>query len=70
MHLSRLPDKTAARGAAGENQEKVAAEETLVCQNDSGAILILRRREWSSRVAQKVEERFHNEFDGLDFTTR
>jgi len=55
---------------AGENQEKAADKQTAV---------LLRRFEGNPDVekakvdfdrAQEIEERFHHDFDGVDFTSR
>jgi hypothetical protein len=55
---------------AGEKQEKAADEETLVLlQRFSGDPDVEKAAE-DFRMAQEVEERFHHDFAGLDFTLR
>ena len=55
---------------AGEKQEKTADEETLaLLQRFSGNPGIEKARADFGR-AQEVEERFHHDFDGVDFTVR
>jgi hypothetical protein len=58
----------AAFSFAGEKQEKAADEETLVLlQRFSGNHDVKKARAEFER-AQKVEERFLHDFDGVDFT--
>jgi hypothetical protein len=53
---------------AGEDQEKVADEETLVLlKRFSGNPDVEKARAEFER-AQKAEEKFHKDFDGVDFT--
>jgi hypothetical protein len=60
----------AAFAVAGENQEKVADEETRVLlQRFSGNPDIVKARV-EFEHAQEAEERFHKDFEGLDFTSR
>jgi hypothetical protein len=60
----------AAFAVAGEKQEMVADQETLaLLKRFSGNPDIGKTREEFER-AQRVEERFHKDFDGLDFTNR
>jgi hypothetical protein len=55
---------------AGEKQEKTADEETLaLLQRFSGKPGIEKAKADFGR-AQEVEERFHHDFDGVDFTMR
>ena len=55
---------------AGERQEKAADEETLVfLERFSGNPDIEKARAEFKR-AQKIEEMFHKDFDGVDFTSR
>jgi len=55
---------------AGEKQEKAADEETLaLLQRFSGNPGVEKARA-DFRKAQEVEERFHHDFDGADFTVR
>jgi hypothetical protein len=59
----------AAFAVAAEDQEKTADEETLVLlKRFSGNPDVQKARAEFER-AQKVEERFHTEFDGLDFSS-
>jgi hypothetical protein len=55
---------------AGEKQEKAADEETLILlQRFSGNPDVEKARTEFER-AQKAEEQFHKDFDGVDFTKR
>jgi hypothetical protein len=58
----------AAFAVAGEDQEKVADEKTMVLLKRflRNADVEKARTEFGN--AQKVEERFHKDFDGVDFT--
>jgi len=60
----------AAFAVAGEDQEKAADEETLVLLNRFSRNPDVEKARARFERAQKVEEKFHHEFDGLDFTTR
>ena len=60
----------AAFAVAGEDQEKAADQETAVLlKRFSRYPEVQKAREEFDR-AQKVEEKFHQDFDGQDFTTR
>jgi hypothetical protein len=55
---------------AGEKQEKTADQETLILlQRFSGNPGVEKARAEFGR-AQETEERFHHDFDGVDFTVR
>jgi hypothetical protein len=61
------------RGAftvAGENQEIVADQETLFLLKRFSRNPGIEKARAEFDRAQKVEERFHSEFDGLDFFRR
>jgi hypothetical protein len=59
-----------ASSVAGERQEKAADEETsILLQRFSGNPDVEKARAEFGR-AQEVEERFHHDFDGVDFTMR
>jgi len=60
----------AAFAVAGENQEKVADQETLVLLKRFSRNPDIEKARVEFERAQKVEEQFHKEFDGLDFTSR
>jgi hypothetical protein len=60
----------AAFAVAGENQEKVADEETLALLKRFLRNPNIEKATVEFERAQKVEDRFHREFDGLDFTSR
>jgi hypothetical protein len=60
----------AAFAVAGEDQEKVADEETLVLLKRFSRNPDIEKARAEFERAQKVEEQFHSEFDGLDFTNR
>ena len=65
--LDKFP---AAFSVAGEKQEKAADEETLaLLQRFSGNPGVEKARAEFGR-AQEIEERFHRDFDGVDFTIR
>jgi hypothetical protein len=53
-----------------EEQEKVADEETAVLLKRFSGIPEVQNARAEFERAQKVEERFHTEYDGLDFTKR
>jgi len=55
---------------AGENQEKAMDEETLVLLKRFSRNPDIEKGRAEFERAQKVEEQFHSEFDGLDFTNR
>ena len=60
----------AAFAVAGENQEMVVDQKTLVLfKRFSGNPDVEKARVEFER-AQKAEQRFHRDFDGLDFTNR
>ena len=60
----------AAFSVAGEKQEKAADQETLILlQRFSGNPGVEKARAEFGR-AQETEERFHHDFDGVDFTIR
>jgi hypothetical protein len=65
--LDRFSD---AFSVAGENQEKAADEETLVLLKRFSRNPDIEKARAEFERAQKVEEQFHSEFDGLDFTNR
>ena len=66
----QLDDFATNFSVAGEKQEKTADEETLVLlQRFSGHPGVEKARAEFER-AQEVEERFLDDFDGVDFTTR
>jgi hypothetical protein len=60
----------AAFAVAGEDQEKVADEETLVLLKRFSRNPDIEKARAEFDRAQKVEERFHKDFDGQDFTKR
>ena len=65
--LDKFP---AAFTVAGEKQEKAADQETLILlQRFSGNPGVEKARAEFGR-AQETEERFHHDFDGVDFTIR
>jgi hypothetical protein len=53
---------------AGEKQETVADEETIALLKRFPANPDIKKARAEFERAQKVEERFHKDFDGLDFT--
>jgi hypothetical protein len=66
-HLDKFP---AAPSVAGEKQENAADQETLILlQRFSGNSDVEKARAKFGR-AQEVEERFHHDLDGIDFTMR
>ena len=70
---ARPPELDRSAGAfsvAGENQEKAADEETLVLLKLFSRNPDIEKARAKFECAQKVEEQFHSEFDGLDFTNR
>jgi hypothetical protein len=61
----------AAFAVAGERQEMVADQETLaLLKRFARAIPTLRSRGRNSSALKKAEQRFHKDFDGVDFTNR
>jgi hypothetical protein len=60
----------AAFAVAGEDQEKVADEETVVLLKRFSGIRDVEKARMEFEHAQNAEERFHKDFDGLDFTSR
>ena len=58
----------AAFAVAGEDQEKAADEETLVLLKRFPSNPDVDKARAEFERAQKVEERFHKDFDGVDFT--
>jgi hypothetical protein len=60
----------AAFAVAGEDQAKVADGETFVLLKRFSGIRDVEKARMEFERAQKVEERLHKEFDGLDFTSR
>jgi hypothetical protein len=60
----------AAFAVAGEEQEKAADQETLILLQRFGVIPALKKRGRNSKGHKEVEERFHHDFDGVDFTVR
>jgi hypothetical protein len=64
-------DKFAAAFAvAGEDQEMMADRETLVLLKRFSGNPYVEKAKVELENAQKVEERFHKDFDGVDFTNR
>jgi hypothetical protein len=55
---------------AGERQEQAADEATLISLKRFSRNPDIEKAKVEFEHAQKVEERFHEEFDGLDFTSR
>jgi hypothetical protein len=64
------PAFAAAFAVAGEDQEKVADEETLVLLKRFSGNPDVEKAKVEFERAQKVEEKFHKDFDGVDFTSR
>jgi hypothetical protein len=60
----------AAFAVAGEDQQKVADEETLVLLKRFSRNPGIEKARTEFDRAQKVEEGFHRDFDGLNFTSR
>ena len=60
----------AAFAVAGEYQEKAADEETAVLLKRFSRYPEVQKASAEFDRAQKVEEKFHQDFDGQDFTTR
>jgi hypothetical protein len=53
---------------AGEKQERVADEETIALLNRFTGNPDVEKARMEFDRAQKVEEKFHKDFDGQDFT--
>ena len=64
---SQLDKYSAAFSIAGEKQEKAA---DYCYWNALRAIPAFEKAKAEFERAQKVEETFHNDFDGIDFTSR
>jgi hypothetical protein len=60
----------AAFAVAGEDQEKVADEKTAVLLKRFSRNSDVQKAKAEFDRAQGVEERFHRDFDGVDFTKR
>jgi hypothetical protein len=60
----------AAFAVAGEDQEKMADEKTAILLKRFSRNPGVEKARAEFDRAQKVEESFHKEFDGLDFTSR
>ena len=60
----------AAFSAADEKQEKTADEQTLFLLKQLSFDPDIEKARAEFEKAQKVEERFHHDFDGVDFTMR
>jgi hypothetical protein len=58
----------AAFAVAGEDQEITADKETLVLLKRFSGNPVIEKAKAEFERAQKVEERFHKDFDGVDFT--
>ena len=58
----------AAFAVAGEDQEITADKETLVLLKRFSGNPAIEKAKAEFERAQKVEERFHKDFDGIDFT--
>ena len=58
----------AAFAIAGEDQEQAADKETLVLLKRFSGNPVIEKAKAEFERAQKVEERFHKDFDGIDFT--
>ena len=55
---------------AGEEQENLADEETTVLLKRFSGNPDIEKARTEFEHAQKVEEQFHKDFDGVDFTNR
>jgi hypothetical protein len=55
---------------AGEKQEKTADEETSILLERFSDNPGVNKAKAEFERAQEVEERFHHDFDGVDFTVR
>jgi hypothetical protein len=60
----------AAFAVAGEDQEKVADQQTSILLKRFSRNPDIEKARVEFERAQKVEERFHKDFDGVDFTNR
>jgi hypothetical protein len=60
----------AAFAVAGEDQEKVADEETLLLLKRFSGTPDVQKARVEFERAQKTEERFRKDFGGVDFTSR
>jgi hypothetical protein len=60
--------RLAAFAVAGENQKKVADQETLVLLKGFPGNPDIEKAKAEFERAQKVEEKFHKDFDEVDFT--
>ena len=60
----------AAFAVAGEDQEKAADEETAILQKRFLGDPDVEKARSEFNWAQKIEEKFHHDFDGVDFTMR
>jgi hypothetical protein len=58
----------AAFAVAGEKQEMIADQETLVLLKRFSRDPDIEKARMEFERAQKVEQRFHKDFEGLDFT--
>jgi hypothetical protein len=58
----------AAFAVAGEDREKAADEETLALLRRFSGNPGIQKAKAEFERAQKIEERFHHDFDGVDFT--
>jgi len=56
------------RQLVGEDQEKVADEETMVLLKRFSGNPDVEKARAEFDHAQKVKEKFHKDFDGVDFT--
>jgi hypothetical protein len=55
---------------AGEDQERAADKETLLLLERFSGNPDIEKAKAEFKRAQKVEERFHKDFDGIDFSIR
>ena len=70
LRLLQLDNFIAALAVAGEKQEEAADKKTLVFfEHFSGNPDVQMARRQLER-AQEIEETFHKDFDGIDFTSR
>jgi hypothetical protein len=68
--LFRLPVHAAPFAVAAENQEKVADEKTFVLPKRFSGNPAVEKAKAEFDRAQKVEDTFHKDFDGLEITNR
>ena len=66
---SKISERGPGTGMSGEDQEKVADKETLVLLKRFSRNPDVEKASAEFERAQKVEERFHRGFDGIDFTS-